>query len=442
VAAESAPQRPALVMSILAAMAAGALCGWLVGPAGRAGGINWLPFFDLVGTLFINLLKMVVVPLIAASIINGVASLGSGRDLGRLGAKTLLFYVLTTLLAILLALTLVNLVKPGIVNGEPARSLLALQADAGSIGASVKERASGSIEGTILSIVPANIFEAAAANQLLGVMFFAILFGYFLARIEMPYRQVMLDFWQALFRVMMRITELVMRVAPIGVFGLTARVIARAGVNAAAPILSFAACVVVGIVLYALIILPLLLRVTGVGRPYRLFPAMAPALLTAFSTASSAAALPLALECLQSRARVSERIVSFVMPLGTSINHVGSALYECAGAMFLCQAYGLDLTFSVQVTLVIVALLTSMGVAGIPAASLVAIALILSAVGLPPEGIGVLMVVDRVLDMLRTSLNVLASGACSVIIARLEGERDVLGAPAPATAPPVAPATD
>lgn len=420
------PSRGASVTPILSAMAAGAITGWLLGPSGQVLGVNLLPLLEFLGTLFINMLKMVVVPLIAASIICGVATLGSGRDLGRLGIKTLSFYIVTTLLAVLTALTIVNLVRPGIVNGAPARTLLALEAHAESVTAAVKEHASTGLLDTLLSTVPANIIEAAAGNKLLGVMFFSILFGFFLARIEEPYRQTVLQFWQGIFRVMMRITEFVMTLAPVGVFGLTAHVIARSGVQAAAPILTFGACVLAGLLIYALIIIPILMRIAGIARPYRLFSALAPALATAFSTASSAASLPLSLECLEKRAGVSERIASFVMPLGTSINHVGSALYECAGAMFLCQAYGLHLSFGAQFTVVVMALLTSMGIAGIPAASLVAIAVILAAVGLPPEGVGVLLVLDRILDMARTTLNVYADAACSVIVARLEGEKDVL----------------
>jgi Na+/H+-dicarboxylate symporter len=420
------PARGVTATPILVSMVAGALIGWLIGPTGKVVGLDVLPLFDFLGTIFLNMLKMVVVPLISASIITGVAALGSGRDLGRLGIKTLTFYVVTTLLAVLTALVIVNFVKPGIVNGEPARALLALEAGGESVTETVKEHTSTGVLETLLSVVPANIIDAAANNKLLGVMFFSILFGFFLARIEEPYRKTVSDFWQGLFRVMMRITQFVMSLAPIGVFGLTARVIAKSGVHAAGPILTFGACVVVGIVLYALIVIPLLMRLTGVSRPYRLFSAMSPALVTAFSTASSAATLPLSLECLEKRAGVSERIASFVMPLGTSINHVGSALYECAGAMFLCQAYGLHLTFGAQFTVLILALITSMGIAGIPAASLVAIAVILAAVGLPPEGVGVLLVLDRILDMARTSLTVFADAACSVIVARLEGEKDVL----------------
>lgn len=423
----SGPQhRGVTATPILVAMVAGALAGWLIGPAGTVAGLDVLPLFDFLGTLFINMLKMVVVPLISSSIIVGVASLGSGRDLGRLGIKTLSFYVITTLLAVLTALTLVNIVRPGIVDGAPAKALLALEAQAGSVTAAVNQHVSTGVLDTLLSVVPSNIFDAAANTKLLGVMFFSILFGFFLARIEMPYRQTMLDFWQGLFRVMMRITQFVMSLAPVGVFGLTARVIAKSGVHAAGPILEFGVCVMVGILIYALVVIPLLMRLVGVSHPYRLFSAMSPALVTAFSTASSASTLPLSMECLDERANVSERIASFVMPLGTSINHVGSALYECAGAMFLCQAYGLHLTFGAQFTVVTLALITSMGIAGIPAASLVAIALILNAVGLPSEGVGVLLVLDRILDMARTSLTVFADAACAVIVARLEGEKDVL----------------
>jgi proton glutamate symport protein len=411
---------------ILAAMVAGALIGWLLGPTGQVVGLDFLPLFDFLGTIFLNMLKMVVVPLISASIITGVASLGSGRDLGRLGIKTLLFYIITTLLAVLTALVIVDLVKPGIVNGEPAKALLALEAASESVKEAVKQHTSTGVLETLLSAVPSNIIEAAANNKLLGVMFFSILFGFFLPRIEMPYREVVLHFWQGLFRVMMRITEFVMSLAPVGVFGLTARVIAKSGVHAAGPILSFGACVVTGLVLYAVVVVPLLMRIAGVARPYRLFAAMSPALATAFSTASSAATLPLSLECLEKRANVSDRIASFVMPLGTSINHVGTALYECAGAMFICQAYGVQLTFGAQFTVVTLALITSMGIAGIPAASLVAIAVILAAVGVPPEGVGVLLVLDRLLDMARTTLTVFTDAACSVIVARLEGEKDVL----------------
>jgi Na+/H+-dicarboxylate symporter len=261
-------------------------------------------------------------------------------------------------------------------------------------------------------------------------VFFAVLFGFFLARIEQPHQATVLGFWQGIFQIMMRMTGWVMQLAPIGVFALIAKVVAISGFEGAGPLLLFAGCVVAGLALYGFVALPILMAVVARVNPWRLYPAMAPALLTAFSTASSSATLPLSLQCLERNAKVSERIAGFVMPLGASVNHAGSALYECAAAMFIAQAYGLHLSFTTQFTVVVLALITSMGIAGIPAASLVGIAIILAAVGLPAEAIGVLLVFDRLLDMCRTAINVLADACCAVIVARLEGETAVLADPA------------
>jgi Na+/H+-dicarboxylate symporter len=421
--------KSAPVIPILIAMVAGALAGWLLGADGAIGSVKLLPALDLVGTMFINLLKMLIVPLILASVITGVAGLGSGPDLGRLGGKTLGFYVITTLIAVLIALTVVNLVEPGVKDGQPARNLLALTADAQEVTEGVKHRAETSILDTIKGVVPSNIVDAAASTKLLALVFFAVLFGFFLARIESPYRENLLGFWQGIFQIMMRMTGWVMTLAPIGVFALIAKVVAISGFGGAGPLLLFAGCVVAGLALYGFVALPLLMAAVARVNPWRLYPAMAPALLTAFSTASSSATLPLSLQCLERNAKVSERIAGFVMPLGASVNHAGSALYECAAAMFIAQAYGLHLSFTTQFTVVVLALITSMGIAGIPAASLVGIAIILAAVGLPAEAIGVLLVFDRLLDMCRTAINVLADACCAVIVARLEGETAVLADP-------------
>jgi Na+/H+-dicarboxylate symporter len=425
----AAAGKSAPVFPILIAMAAGAITGWLLGADAAIGSVKIIPFFDLVGTMFINLLKMIIVPLILASVITGVAGLGSGPDIGRLGSKTLAFYVITTLIAVLIALFLVNVVEPGVKDGQPVRELLALSADAAQVTEGVKARAETSVLDTIRGIIPPNIVEAAANTKLLGIVFFAVLFGFFLARIEQPFQTSVMQFWQGIFLVMMNITGWVMALAPIGVFALIAKVVAVSGFGGAGPLLLFAGCVLAGLLLYGFVALPLLLASVARVNPWRLYPAMAPALLTAFSTASSSATLPLSLQCLEQRAKVSERIAGFVMPLGASVNHAGSALYECAGAMFIAQAYGLELTFATQFTVVILALITSMGIAGIPAASLVGIAIILAAVGLPAEAIGVLLVFDRLLDMCRTAINVLADAACTVIVAKLEGETGVLPAP-------------
>jgi Na+/H+-dicarboxylate symporter len=421
--------KPASVLPILIAMGAGAFTGWLLREFGGGLSPHLLPVLDLAGTMFISLLKMIIVPLIMASVITGVAALGSGPDLGRLGGKTLSFYLVTTLIAVLIALFLVNLIEPGVKDGQPVGHSLSLTADAAQVTEGVKARANSSMLDTIKGIVPSNILEAAVNNtKLLAIVFFSLLFGFFLARIEQPYQGTVMSFWQGIFQIMMRMTGWVMMLAPIGVFALIAKVVAEAGFEGARSLVIFAGCVLAGLVIYGFVALPILLALVARVNPWRLYPAMAPALLTAFSTASSSATLPLSLQCLEKRAKVSERVAGFVMPLGASVNHAGSALYECAAAMFIAQAYGLHLTFATQFTVVVMALITSMGVAGIPSASLVGIAIILAAVGLPAEAIGVLLVFDRILDMCRTAINVLADAACTVIVARLEGETGILPA--------------
>jgi len=214
-----------------------------------------------------------------------------------------------------------------------------------------------------------------------------------------------------------------MKFAPIGVFGLVARVVAKTGFGAAQPLLVFALVVMAALLLHVLVTLPLLLRWVGRVSPLATLRAISPAMLMAFSTASSSATLPVTMDCVEKGAGVSNRISSFVLPLGATVNMNGTALYECMAAMFLAQAYGLELGVTVQFSIVVIALVTSIGVAGIPSASLVAIAIILAAVGLPVDAIAVLFVFDRVLDMARTSVNVFGDASCAVIIARLEGEK-------------------
>jgi Na+/H+-dicarboxylate symporter len=427
--------KPASVLPILIAILAGAFTGWLLRRYGTDWSPHLVPLFDTVGTLFINMLKMVIVPLVLASIITAVAALGSGPDLGRLGSRTLGFYVLTTLIAVLIALALVNLVEPGVKDGQPVGHEFAFSADAAKVAEDVKARANASVLNTILGIVPSNIVDAAANTKLLAIVFFSVLFGFFLARIEQPLQGTVMTFWQGIFHIMMRMTGWVMMLAPVGVFALIAKVVTVSGFKGADSLFLFAGCVLGGLLIYGFVALPILLALAARVNPWRLYPAMLPALLTAFSTASSSATLPLSLQCLEKRANVSKRIARFVMPLGASMNHAGSALYECAAAMFIAQAYGLHLPFATQFTVVILALITSMGIAGIPAASLVGIAIILAAVGLPTEAIAVLLVLDRILDMCRTAINVLADAACTVIVARLEGETGVLPAKEMGTLP-------
>lgn len=390
-------------------------------------GISPVATFDYIGTLFLNGLKMIIVPLITSSIIVGVAGIGSGGDLGKLGGKTLLFYASTTLLAILVGLFLVNIVQPGIVDGEPAKDLLALDADTSAVQDRVEGRGTGDVAQIFLRMVPPNIIEAAAEGQMLGIIFFAILFGYFMTRLDTDFAEPLYNFWNGVFHVMMKITEWIMLFAPIGVFGLVAETVSVTGFDAAGPLLVFSLVVLLALAVHAGITLPLLIRFLGKAHPYKTMSAMAPAMLTAFSTASSSATLPITMERVEDEVGVSNSVSSFVLPLGATVNMNGTALYECVAAMFIAQAYGLDLTLGVQFSIVVIALLTSIGVAGVPSASLVAIAIILAAIGLPIEAIGVLLVFDRVLDMARTSINIWGDAACATIVARLSGEKTNVG---------------
>lgn len=414
---------------ILIAIVLAGFAGWAAGPDGEVFGLRFYDVFDFFGTLFINALKMLIVPLIASSIIVGVANLGSSKHLGSIGSKTLGFYLLTTLAAVLVGLLVLNIIQPGIVDGQPARELLALDADTSAVANAVGERGVGDVVDIFLRAVPPNIVAAAAHGEMLGVIVFCLLFGYFMAHIDQEYAEPMIKFWNGMFQVMMKMTEWVMMFAPIGVFGLVARVIAKTGFDAAEPLLVFSLAVLIALAIHAFVTLPLLLKFIGRVSPLALYRVMSPALLTAFSTASSSATLPVTMECVEKKAGVSSRISSFVLPLGATVNMNGTALYECSAALFLAQAYGLDITLSTQFLIVVVALVTSIGVAGIPSASLVAIAIILAAIGLPVEAIAVLFVFDRLLDMVRTSVNVLGDACCAVIVARLDGETDILITP-------------
>ncbi|MET0281446.1 MAG: dicarboxylate/amino acid:cation symporter [Steroidobacteraceae bacterium] len=420
--------QPVRLSWILAAMAAGVALGLLVDEGGRLLGLPLVAFGGFLGTAFLNLLKMLVVPLVLAMVIAGVAGMGTGRDLGRLGSLAILFYIATTGIAVMIALTTVNLIAPGIIDGHPAAELLALDMDAGAVGASVQSQAGRSITDILLGMIPVNIVEAAAGAKIVGLLIFGVLYGVFVTRLPERQRLLQTTFWEGVSGVMMGMTGLVMRLAPLGVFGLTLKVAAEAGLGAAKPLLLFALCVLVGLLVYAFVALPLLIAASTRLNPWRIFPAMAPALLTAFSTSSSAATLPVTIECAQERAGVSPRIAGFVLPLGTSINHAGTALYECTAALFIAQAYGLHLSIPMQATIVLLALVTSMGIAGIPAAALVGLTVVLTAIGLPVEAVGVLLVVERLLDMARTAVNVLADAVATVIVARLSGETQVLTA--------------
>ncbi|HET7562934.1 MAG TPA: dicarboxylate/amino acid:cation symporter [Rhodanobacteraceae bacterium] len=426
--------RLALHWQILIAILLAAAAGWAAGEQGALFGLRWIAVFDFFGALFLSALKMIILPLIAASIIASIAGMGEG--LGRLGARTLGFYLISSSLAVLVGLAWVNLVAPGISGGNPVGPALALEAKRATVSADLQGGGSlGQLADIFQRMIPTNVVQAASDNgSILAVIFFSVLFGYALSRRHDAAGDTLRRFWEGIYEVMIVITDWIMRLAPIGVFALVAAVVARTGFGAVQPLLVFAVTVLAALATHLFVVLPLMARVFGgARRPWRLFKPMAPALLTAFSTASSAATLPVTLEGVE-RAGVSRRTASFVLPLGATVNMNGTALYECVAVIFLAQAYGVHLGFVTQLLIVVTAVVTSIGVAGIPSASLVAIVVIMNAVGLPAEAIAVLFVFDRLLDMSRTAVNIYGDATCAVIVAHRSGETGLLasGAATPA----------
>ncbi len=412
----------ALHWQILIALALALIVGILIRQLPEGFQASALATFTFIGKLFLQALRMLIVPLIVSSIINGVSGIGTGEDVGRLGFKTLSYYIVTTLFATLIGLTVVNLMTPGISDGRPVGDLIGLSEKGSDIIAKIGSQEQIRLVDIFLRMIPINIVSAAAKGEMLGLIIFSLLFGFGMTRIKGRHAEILVGFWHAIFYVMMLLTDWIMRFAPIGVFGLVAKVVLLTGLDALKPLLSLLFTVLFALGLHFFLVLPLLLKFIGGINPKDHYKAMAPALLTAFSTSSSSSTLPITMDCLEKRAGLSNRMTSFVIPLGATVNMDGTALYESIVAMFIAQAYGIDLSIMTQFTVVLLALLTSIGVAGIPSASLVAIVIILEAVGLPIEGVGLVLGIDRILDMCRTAVNVFSDTCGAVIIGKSEGE--------------------
>jgi len=377
---------------------------------------TWLAPFDFLADIFMALLKMLIVPIILTSIITGVTSVGQMADLRRMGIKTAVYYVSTSLLAILLGQVLVNVIRPG---DGATLGLQNIDSDALAPEASFID--------VIKRMIPQNVFEAFGNNgAMLQVIFFALLFGFFITQAPSPHRERLTEFFESAFEVMLKMAQGVLGLLPYGVFALMTRVVAKTGFIAFEPLLVYMGTVTLALVLHSCIVLPLILKFVGGISPLRWFKAVSPALMTAFSTSSSSMTLPVTMETVEKRGKVSNKVTSFTLPLGATINMDGTALYECIGVIFLAQYYASSsdfvLTFAMQGMIVLMALLASIGAAGIPSAGLVMMLTILSALGLPLEGAALLLAVDRPLDMLRTVVNVWSDSCAAAVIARTEGE--------------------
>lgn len=412
--------RIALHWQMLIAIALAGLAGLWLNQAGLAADHALPVTLKLLGQLFMNALRLLVIPLVVSSIIVGISSIGD--EIGRMGLNTFAYYIGSSISAVLIGVLCVNLIAPGIFHGAPLGHQISLPAETAGALAKVQDKSLGDVLNLFLTMVPPNLFAAAVEGNMLGLIVISLLYGFFLGRLPAELKSVQLGFWTGMQRIMINITQLVLACAPVGVFALVATTLADTGFAALLPMLWFFMTVLLGLALHMLGFMSLFLRFVAHVSPWRHLRAMAPALLTAFSTASSNATLPVTLRALRERAGVSERVSGMSAPLGASMNMDGTALYECAAALFLAQAYGLDLSVTQQFTVVLIALLTGFGMSGIPAASLVAIAVILGAIGLPLEAIGLLLITDRLLDMCRTAVNVYSDSVAAVFVASREGE--------------------
>ncbi|MYD46634.1 MAG: dicarboxylate/amino acid:cation symporter [Gammaproteobacteria bacterium] len=386
---------------------------------------NWIGIF---GTLFINALKMIVVPLVFAAIAVGVAGMASQKSFGRIGGKTIALYLLTGIIAIFTGLALVNVIQPGNMQIENAQALVTgiEGADASDMAARVEGRSWWDLVQIIVRAVPPNIFDALTNNTgLLAIIFVAVVFGFFTTKLTGAVRETIDNLWQGMYDVTIAVTLWIIRFAPIGVFALVTVVLIQTGFDAFKPLAWFVVTVLAALIIHFFVWLPLMQVFLARVNPLKYYGKVVKAQLTAFSTASSSATLPVTIESAQ-EAGVSKRVSSFVLPLGATVNMDGTALYECVAVIFIAQiysvVYGVDLTIVDQLLVVLLALVTSIGVAGVPAASLVAITLILLVLDLPAEWLAIILAVDRILDMCRTSTNVTSDLTIAAIVARSEGE--------------------
>ncbi len=373
----------------------------------HVGYVGWL------GDLFLRALQMIIAPLILSSIISGVLNLGSSKNLGRMGAKTIGYYLVTGLIASLIGISAVNIIRPGVSANIVLDKDFVMEAEVSTLGQ------------TLLEIVPTNVIQALAETDMLSIIFFAILFGFFASRLQPKYKEPVESFFNAVFEVMMRITMFVIRFAPLGIFGIVSGIVAEQAddlVGIFSSMGMYMLTVIFALLIHSFVILPLLLRYLGGISPPKHFKAMSVPLLTAFTTCSSSATLPLTMKAVQDNSGVSEKTSSFVLPLGATINMDGTALYECVSVLFIAQVVGMELTIVQQMIVVFTALLASIGAAGIPMAGLVVITIIMSVLGMPLEGIGLILAVERILDMFRTSVNIWSDTCGAVIIAKSEGE--------------------
>lgn len=422
------PWYKTLHWQILIGLIAGLVFGIIAAFTGLQGfTVNYI---EPVGTIFIRMLQLVAIPLVIASLIVGITNLNDLTKLSRMGGKTIGIYMVTTVFAITIGLTVVNIFEPGKVLPEETRD---------SLFASYQENIEGKEQAAtelldrsplqfIVDIVPSNFFAAASDNaNMLQIVFVALIIGIGLMRIPDKKSRVLIDFFDALNDVVIKIVEMIMKIAPYGVFALIASVIVELGgddmartVELLQALLMYALVVIAGLLLHVAIVYTILFKIFSNMRLRDFMKGIRPAQLLGFSTSSSLATLPLTMERVEKNLGVHEEVASFVLPVGATINMDGTSLYQAVAAVFIAQAVGIDLSVSQQLIIVITATLASVGTAGVPGAGIIMLVIVLQAVEVPVEGIALILGVDRILDMCRTAVNITGDAAVSVAIAATE----------------------
>ena len=379
-----------------------------------------------IGDVFMRLLKMVIVPLVFSSLLVGVASLGDIRKLGRLGSRTIGLYIGTTAVAVAIGLLCANLVTPGsFIDAEAKAKLLSEFQGVASTRSEAAAQAPSMIDN-LLQIIPTNPIGSLAAGEMLQIIFFALLLGISLTMLK-DKGETLIRFFDDLQEAMIVLINLIMKLAPYGVAALVAAVIGQSGWSVLKALLVYTVTVLIGLSLHALLVYGGIVRVLAKLPLSEFFKAIRPAQLLAFSTSSSSAALPVSMECAEKNVKMSKEVASFVLPLGSTVNMDGTALYQGVAAVFIAQVFGLDLTIGDQLSIVLAATMASIGAAGVPGAGIVTLALVLTTSGIPQVGLALILGMDRLLDMFRTAVNVTGDLSVATVMAKLEGEELLTG---------------
>lgn len=383
---------------------------------------DWLivNFLAPAGKIFIQLIKMIVVPIVISTLVVGIAGVGSTKQLGKLGFKTILYFEFITTIAIIVGITLANVFQPGV--GIDMSSLSQVDISQYEKTTQQVENHSHGIMGTILSLVPENIFAAMSGGQMLPVIFFAVIFGLGLSSLPREKKEPLLMVLQTFSEAMFRVTHMIMMYAPIGVFALISVTVANFGFSSLIPLIKLVVLVHAAIIIFAIFILGGVAKYCGINI-FTLMRILKDELILAYSTASSETVLPRIMDKMEQYG-ASKSITSFVIPIGYSFNLDGSTLYQSIAAIFIAQLYGIDLSIWQEITLVLTLMITSKGIAGVPGVSFVVLLATLGSVGIPLEGLAFIAGIDRILDMARTALNVVGNALAALIIAKWEHQFD------------------